>query len=251
MAVVQRGAGAGAGIGHAELRAAGPGGEMRLGLPERMRGIENPARLFGAFQHVEFDETPHLMQPAVAAQPKLFEIGGVSSGTVKRFMARNICGLLFKSFGGKRREVRQDKGRARRGDLPDMQGTAIGAAQDVAGHDVAGRALGMTGAGGQQDHLVGADGGQIEVMHDGHHAAAGAGKVAGDAHDLKLMGDVEGGHRFIEKQPARHPVRHRLPDLGEHAGELHPLLFAARKLLVAPVGIGAEIDPAQRRPNAF
>ena len=61
--------------------------------------------------------------------------------------------------------------------------------------------------------MVGKQRRQIQIVHDGEHAAPALGVVGGDPHDLKLMLDVETGNRFVQKQVARHSIRNGFPYL--------------------------------------
>jgi hypothetical protein len=65
----------------------------------------------------------------------------------------------------------------------------------------------------EQDHLIGEEGGEIEIMHHGNDTAAALTELAGERHYGELMADIEAGNRLIEKQPARLAVDSRLRNL--------------------------------------
>lgn len=83
-------------------------------------------------------------------------------------------------------------------------------------------------------------------MQDHQHPAARLGAGSAQLHQRELVGEVEGGDRLVEEQPARAALVHRRPDLGEHPGQLHPLLFAAGQLRIARVREGGHADRCQR-----
>ena len=82
-------------------------------------------------------------------------------------------------------------------------------------------------------------------MHHRQHAASGPGMIAGDADHLHLVRDVERRDRFIQEQPARPVGTGGIAHLKQHAGQLNPLLFAARKLLIEPGAVVAQPDLGQ------
>lgn len=85
---------------------------------------------------------------------------------------------------------------------------------------------------GEECDTVGEHRGEVEIMHDRHHPAAGVGKVPGDLHNLQLMRDIEARNRFVEEQPAGLTGLDRLPHLAQDAGKLNALLLAAGQLLI-------------------
>ena len=85
--------------------------------------------------------------------------------------------------------------------------------------------------------MIGKHRGQVQIMHHRHHAAACRRIAARDLHHFELVGDITAGDRFVQQQPMRLPVLHRLPDLRQDARQMHALLLPARQFLKKAVGV--------------
>src|SRR5690606_21098656 len=106
----------------------------------------------------------------------------------------------------------------------------------------------VRGSGGGQLPVVhhadalGIEGGKIEIVKDGYHAAAAPGEVARYVHDAELVANIQAGNRLIEQQIARTAFQHRRPDLAKHPRQLHALLFAPRQFLVEASAEAFEVN---------
>lgn len=69
--------------------------------------------------------------------------------------------------------------------------------------------------------------GEVQIMQDHDHTAAASCKAAQYTHHADLVGNIKARDRLVQKQSARPPVQHRLPDLHAHPRQLHPRLLAA------------------------
>lgn len=74
---------------------------------------------------------------------------------------------------------------------------------------------------------VGEDGREIQIVQDGEDRAAFGGELARARENETLMREVERRRRLIQQQMPRAAVGERMPDLCEHAGEVHAVEFAA------------------------
>ena len=90
-------------------------------------------------------------------------------------------------------------------------------------------------------------------MHHRDHPAAGGSIITGQLHHHQLVTDIKRRDGFIKEQPARLTLQHRLPDLHQHPGQLHPLFFPPRQIVeMTPLKPGKP-DPRQclqRQPVA-
>ena len=80
---------------------------------------------------------------------------------------------------------------------------------------------------GQKCHMIGEHRRQVQIMHHRDDPSACVGIAARKGHHLQLVADVQTGHRLVQKKPARTLGAGWFPNLCQHAGKLHPLLFAA------------------------
>ena len=72
---IERLAAARVAVRRAERLRAGPGLEIGVGAPDRVRGVEHMVLALGPLEQVELDEARHAVEMAVAAEPDRLEIG--------------------------------------------------------------------------------------------------------------------------------------------------------------------------------
>lgn len=109
----------------------------------------------------------------------------------------------------------------------DVGSDAEDAAEQVFGQDLCGRAIGDDAALFQHDDAVAEHGGVVEVMQ---RDDAGDGQACNELQQADLVLDVQMVGRLIKDQLAR--------ALGQGAGDVGALLFAAREMLPALVPLG-------------
>lgn len=121
-------------------------------------------------------------------------------------------------------------------------------ADSCRGKHLPGMALRNNRAVAQEDQLVGILRGQVDVVQDRQHRDAFAREPLCPRQHQVLIAQIQAGRGLIQKQAAlAASIVGRLPDLGEHARQLHKLPLPPGQDIVGVVRATAQLHRVQGR----